>query len=320
LPQNAAVADARLDGKRSRRVESVCRAHQGKGSPCDFVSIHAYNRSDLMAAKLIRAKEMALEIDPDFYRTLWVSSHESCPEWNLPPDEAAADSYLGNGYFPTWCADVVRRQLARASADPRFAYGETLLTVWPAATNFAGINAVTRILHCDDDGDGREDRQVTVPMPVFHVLNLLSDMGDRFWVLPERAVGGHVVAGFAAPGKDSVRVLLYAHQAGDTQSRSDTAFDVALDLGDLPWDGPAQVQQWRFDREHNTYYDLARALRANPGRAVYSRAEVEQVQDRAKCAPTATAVHRRAGDGRLGLSVRVAGNGVNFLVIGPAGQ
>jgi hypothetical protein len=320
LPQNAAVADTRLDGKRSRRVETLCRDHQGKGSPCDFVSIHAYNRSEQMAAKLIRAKEMALEIDPEYYRTLWVSSHESCPEWNLPPDEAASDSYLGNGYFPTWCVDVVRRQLGRAAADPRYAHGETLLTVWPPATNFAGLNAVTRILHCDDDGDGREDRQVTVPMPIFHVLNLLSDMGERYCVLPERTIGGHVVAGFAAPGKDSIRVLLYAHHAGDTQSRSDAAFDVALDLGGLPWDGPARVQESRFDREHNTYYAQARTLRGNPARGVFSRAEVEQVQDLAQYRPTATAVHPRAADGRLHLTARVAGNGVNFLAIEPEGK
>ena len=57
-PLNAAFDDRRLDGKRSRRVESVCKAHAGKGSPCDFISIHSYNRSELMAAKLIRAKEM----------------------------------------------------------------------------------------------------------------------------------------------------------------------------------------------------------------------------------------------------------------------
>ncbi|HEX8202776.1 MAG TPA: hypothetical protein VF590_20025, partial [Isosphaeraceae bacterium] len=168
LPLNAAVADKRLDGKRSRRVEELCRAHGGKGSPCDFVSIHAYNRSEVMAAKLIRAKEMALEIDPEYYRDLAVHSHESCPDWNPPPDEAAADAYLGNGYFPTWCVDVARRQLQRAAEDPRYGFGETILTVWPPNQNFAGLNAVTRVLHCDDDGDGREDRRVTIPMPIFH--------------------------------------------------------------------------------------------------------------------------------------------------------
>jgi len=56
LPGNAAYADQRLDGQRSRRVESLCRAHGGKGSPCDFISVHAYNASDVMAAKLRSGK------------------------------------------------------------------------------------------------------------------------------------------------------------------------------------------------------------------------------------------------------------------------
>ena len=66
--KNAAFADSRLDGKRSKRVEKLCREHTGKGSPCNFISIHSYNRSELLAAKLIRAKELALEIDQDYYK------------------------------------------------------------------------------------------------------------------------------------------------------------------------------------------------------------------------------------------------------------
>ena len=57
LPLNAAFADKRLDGKRSKRVEELCRANAGRGSPCDFVSVHAYNASKMMAAKLAKAKE-----------------------------------------------------------------------------------------------------------------------------------------------------------------------------------------------------------------------------------------------------------------------
>ena len=195
-----------------------------------------------MAAKLIRAKEVALEIDPDYYRALWVNSHEACPDWMPPPDEAAADAYLGNGYFPTWCADVVHRQLLQAARDPRYAYGETILTVWPPPANFAGLNAVTRVIHCDDDGDGRADRTVTIPMPIFHALGMLSDMGDRYWVLPERVAGGHVTSGFASrDDRGVVRILLYAHHAQDTQSRSEASFDVTLDLDGLGWAGPARV-------------------------------------------------------------------------------
>jgi hypothetical protein len=265
LPLNAALADRRLDGKRSRRVESLARAHAGKGSPCDFISIHSYNRSELMAGKLIRAKELALEIDPEYYRSLWVNSHEACPDWMPPPDVAAADSYLGNGYFATWCVDVAHRQLLKAAGDPRYAFGETILTVWPPPANFAGINAVTRVLYVDDDAEGRGDRNVTVPMPVFHVLGMLSDFGPQYWVLPEQVAGGHVVSGWASrDDRGVVRVLLFTHHAQDTQSRSETAFDVRLSLGGLGWDAPARVTEYRFDRDHNSPFRLARTLRDRP--------------------------------------------------------
>lgn len=268
LPRNMAVADTRLDGKRSRRVEELARAHGGKGTPCDFVSIHSYNQSELMAAKLIRAKEMALEIDPDYYVKLWVNSHESCPDWAPPPDTAAADSYLGNGYFPTWCADVSRRLLQRAAADPRYGFGETILTTWPPNQNFTGANAFTRVIQCDDDGDGKPDRRVTVPMPIFHALSLLSDLHDRFWVVPEQTVGGNVVSGFAARDGRTVRVLLYAQNAHDTQARSEASFAVALDLKGMQEKG-LTVREYRFDKDHNSYFRLARTLRdrSEPGQA-----------------------------------------------------
>jgi hypothetical protein len=266
--RNAAMADDRLGGKRSRRVEALCRAHGGKGSPCDFVSIHSYNRSEMMAAKLIRAKEMALEIDPEYYAGLWINSHEACPDWMPPPDEAAADSYLGNGYFPGWCADVMHRQLLRAASDPRYSYGESILTVWPPPANFAGLNAVTRVLHCDDNGDGSADREVTVPMPIFHALGMLSDLGDRYWVLPNRAAGGHVISGFASRDRRGVvRVLLYAFNTQDTQSRSGATFEVALELGGLGGTGPPSVREYRFDRDHNSPFRLMRTLRDRPASA-----------------------------------------------------
>ena len=175
-----------------------------------------------MASKLIRAKEMALEIDPEYFKSLWVNSHESCPDWMPPPDEAAVDSYLGNGYFATWCLDVARRQLAQASRDRRFGFGETILTVWPPPSNFSGINAVTRVIHVDDDGDGRGDRTVTVPMPVFHVLGLLSDMGDRYWVLPERLVEGHLISGFASRDERESCGYFFTHTTHKTPSRGRT--------------------------------------------------------------------------------------------------
>lgn len=274
LEQNAAFTDPRLDGKRSRRVEELCRGHGGRGSPCDFISIHAYNRSHMMATKLIRAKEMALETDAEFYRDLWINSHESCPNWSPPPDEAAADSYRGNGYFPTWCLDVVHRLLQQAIADPRYASGESVITIWPPPQGFAGINALARLIPVDDDGDGRSDRTVTVPTPVFHALGLLSDLGPDHWVLPSQQVGGHALGGFASRDpKGVVRVALFSHHAGDIQSRSDHAFKVTLDLAGIGGDGLVRVTEHRFDREHNTYFTEAARLR--DGSTAADREELE---------------------------------------------
>jgi hypothetical protein len=261
LPKNAAFADARLDGHRSRRVEDLCRAHDGKGCPCDFVSIHAYNGSETMAAKLIRAKELALEIDADFYARLWVNSHEACPEWNLPPDQAASDSYLGNGYFASWCMDVAGRQLHQAALDPRYSFGETLLTVWPPSQNLGGANAISRILSVDDNDDGRGDRKLTIPYPEFHVLTLLSDLGNRYWTLPVQTVGGHVISGFVSRDEaGTIRTVLYSHDGEDTQSRSDTVFEATIELTGLDWDGRPNVTEFRFDKDHNSYFREARRL------------------------------------------------------------
>ena len=281
LPTNAAFADRRLDGRRSRRVEALCRRSNGKGAPCDFISVHAYNRSELMAAKLLRAKEIALTIDPEYYAKLRVHSHEACPSWMPPPDPAAADSYLGNGYFPTWCADVARRQLQAAADDPRYAFGETILTFWPWPTeNFAGYPTCTRLIRVDDDGDGAADRKVLVPMPIFHFLGLLNSMGNEYQVIRGRTCGGHVFGGFASRTGRDVRILLYAHDPLDTQSRSDQEFAVSLDIRGIPWP-QVHVDEYRFDRDHNTCFRLARELRdrppGRPGAPAVTAAEVDDL-------------------------------------------
>ena len=279
LAYNAAVADERLDGKRSRRVEDLCRGSGGKGSPCDFISIHSYNASEMTAAKLIRAKQIALETDAEYYADLWVNSFESCPNWAPPPDVAAADSYLGNGYFPTWCADVTRRQLAQAARDSRFAFGETILTFWPwPNSNFGGHNNATRVIAVDENGDGRKDREETVAMPILNFLGLLAGMGDAYRVLPERTVGGHVVSGFASKSDDAVCVLLYSHNGRDTQSRSEAAFEITLDVGAVPWP-EVRVKEHRFDKDNNSYYRLGRELRDRPpGGSSSRRRDPKEVQ------------------------------------------
>ena len=264
LPYNAAFADTRLGGKRSKRVEELCHKYNGRGSPCDFISIHSYNASRVTAAKLIRAKEIALEIDKVYYANLWVNSFESCPEWSPPPDVAADDSYLGNGYFPTWCADVVRRQLLQSVKDKRYAFGETILTFWPwPNTNFTDHNAATRVISVDEDGDGIPDRHETIAMPILNFLALLSAMGEDYRVLLERTIGGHVVSGFISEGNNAIRILLYSHNEFDTQSRSRASFEIALDLNAVLW-LKVRLKEYRFDKDHNSYYRLGLQLRERP--------------------------------------------------------
>lgn len=322
LPLNAAVADRRLDGKRSHRVESLCGEHHGKGAPCDFISIHSYNRSEMMAAKLRRAKEIALEIDPDYYKSLWVDSHESCPDWMPPPDEAAGDSYLGDGYFPTWCMDVVHRQLLQAKVDPRFAYGETILTVWPPPVDFATLNAVTRVIHYRDAQGAAKTE--TIPMPIFHALTLLSDLGDSYWVLPVQKVAGHSIGGFASrDDRGKLHVLLYTHDMADTQSRSGTSVDISLDLSDLSEKGNVSVKEYRFDRDHNSPYPRINQILGTPRGAqlklapsVYSASQMDQLRSDTEC-KAEQSIHPVEADGHLHLTAHLEANGCEFLVIGP---
>ena len=156
-----------------------------------------------------------------------------------PPDEAAADSYLGNGYFPSWCATSCTASSCGPRGDPRYAYGETILTVWPPPANFAGLNAVTRVLHCDDDGDGRADRTVTVPMPIFHASGC-----SRTWA----TATGCCPSGPSAATPRRVRVARRAGRRSGSCSSPTTrrtrsrgrrpTFDVTLDLDGLGRGGP----------------------------------------------------------------------------------
>jgi hypothetical protein len=279
VPYNAAFADKRLDGKRSKRVEDLCRKYQGQGSPCDFLSVHTYNASRLTAAKLIRAKEIALGIDEAYYAGLWADSFESCPNWSPPPDVAAADSYLGDGYFPTWCADVARRLLAQAARDRRFSFGETILTFWSwPSNNFVGQNDATSLIRIDENGDGKTDRSEAVALPILNFLGLLSAMGDNYWILPEKIIGGHVLSGFISKTNDAARVLLYSHNEFDTQSRSKASFVVTLELGSLPWP-KVRLREYAFDKDRNSYYRLAVQLRDRPaGEQKLRQPNAEEIQ------------------------------------------
>ena len=335
---NNAYADKRLEGKRSRRVEEFCRASGGKGAPVNFVSIHAYHNSANMAAKLERAKEKALIIDAAYYKNLWINSHESCPDWAPPPDLAASDGNLGNGYYPTWCADVVWRQLTQAARDPRYSMGETILTYWPWPNgNFGETNACTQIISVDDNGDGKADRKATIPMQLFGFLELLASMGNDYQVLPARETAGHTVTGFATLAGESCRGMIYAQDAKDVQSRSGNNFKANLKLSGIPW-SKVRIEEYQFDQTHNSYLTLARKFRTTkipreytveeyiamamkgqepPPTQVFTANELKELEDQSTLCATRTSSAQVSEKGELNLTLDMAGNGVNFFVIQP---
>jgi len=317
LEKNAAFADPRLDGKRSARVESLCRAHDGRGACFDFLSIHTYNHAEMAARKLIRAKEIALEIDPIFFERMPVVSHETVPAWRPFVDPGAAEIYLGNGYFPTWAAHVQARLLRRGAEDPRHAYGgELMLMGWPQVqNNFDTLNDVVRRIHLPDGSR-------VIPCPIFHFVNLLSTMQGDYRILAPGQVGGHAVGGFAATTGRNASILLYSHHVHDTQSRSGIVFEATLELRGLSWPRAA-VEEHRFDRAHNSYYELARELRRGPRtqrQATFSEEQFRRVGDRAELRVTRRTVVTAAADGSMELTAGFAGNGANFLIVSPVDE
>lgn len=320
LARNAAYADPRLDGRRSRRTERLAGAHRGKGTPCDFISIHSYHGARKTARRLIGAKETALRIDPHYYRDLWVNSHESCPDWAIPADPAASDSYLGNGYFSTWCADVVRRQLAAAAADPRYAMGETILTFWswPASNLKGAVDCVHRI-DVDEDGDGNRDRSVTVPLPVFHLLEFLAGMEGEYWPLEvrtsgEEESGGPVVSGFGSRTTDTMRLILYTHSEVDPQSRGAARTEARVTVRGLP-PGDVEVSEKHLGGEEGAFFREVKRLQRPEGevRAVFTAEEAARLEKASRLGEGHTRVQTVSPSGDLELSARLPVNGVVLI-------
>ncbi len=309
---NAAHADPRLDGKRSARVERLCRANNGMGAPLDFLSVHTYNGSDVAAAKLIRSKELALEIDPEYYADLPVVSHETVPTWRRIHDPGAAGMYLGNGYFTSWMADFQGRLLQQGAKDERYAHGGDLILMhWPGIVrNFDVMNDTVREIQL-------ADRSEVIPTPAFHFVNLLSTLRDDYWVFPLEQVGGHAVSGFAAMTKEDLRIVVHAHHHEDTASRSETAFEITLRLEGLNWER-ASVTEYRFDKEHNSYYRLARAHREasdSERNRIYSEEEFRVIQERAELRVTAVSEHVANDGGVVQFPVSLVGNGTNVIIV-----
>jgi hypothetical protein len=167
--------------------------------------------------------------------------------------------------------------LAKAAGDARYGYGESILTFWPWPNPaFGGGNDCVRLVPVDEDGDGRADRSVTIAMPILHFLGLMARMGDEYQVLPERAIGGHVVSGFVSQDGQRTYVLVYSHAALDTQSRSAAEFEVVLALTGLGA-GRVSVREYRFDTNHNSYFELGRRLRDDEAQRLPSPEETGQI-------------------------------------------
>ncbi len=309
--QNFVCANPAFDGMRAARVQALCAAYGGKGSPLDFVSIHEYERASLAASDIIGVKDDALAIDPAFYENLNVTSFEATPDWIPRPDPAASAIYLGNGFFPAWCADWMQRLVERAETDPRYARHEAVLTVWPFDYNGDGIASVTGLMRVDDDGDGIEDRIETVKKAIFNYIEALAKMSRELDALPAREVAGIRVAGVRSAAADRHVLLVYSHDPQDTESRETVELAASLSLAGVPWSA-VTVRRWRVDRDHSSPY---RAYRALPEKDLYAPEELRDLLAADDLVEDGPAQDFDTPAGTLELSAPVAVNGVTFLEI-----
>ena len=319
LEKNFAFADPALVGKRSKRVERLCAANGGRGSPCDWISLHQYKLSAAAVTQLTWARRTALAVDPDYYDRLFVNSNESCPDWSPGRDPGAHAMYHGNGYFVAWSADWSAKHVALAVADPRFARHETVLTVWPFDYDLAGMDSLTALLHADVDGDGKPDRVETVRKDVLNYLECVGRMPREYFALGEVPSGPVVLGGFGARDATAVYLVLYGHDPGDVEGRGEGSLDAAVRLDSFPFDA-VEVESFPIDAANNSFYREAVALLAKGPRTAFTLAEVARLREAAALGavgPTVrVAAEKAAGGGRtLDLPVRLPANGVVFLVL-----
>lgn len=306
---NYVCADSRFAGMRAARVDALCSAHAGKGSPIDFVSIHEYEPADLSVQDMTQVRDDALAMDPAYYANLNVTCFECTPDWIPRPDPASRAIYLGNGFFPSWCADWMQRMVARAESDLRYARHESVLTVWPFDYNGDGIASVTGLMRVDEDGDGDEDRVATIRKAVFNYLELTAKMNRNLDALPAQTIAGIRFAGVRSPATGSDTVLLYSHDPQDTESRERTAFTAHLALTGVRWPHTT-VRRWRVDRDHSSPY---RAYQALPKKGLYAPAEIAGLEAADDLVLDGPPVDYATPAGSLALAAPLAVNGVTFL-------
>ncbi len=110
-----------------------------------------------------------------------------------------------------------------------------------------------------------------------------------------------------------------AHHPVDIQSRSKNVFDITLDVNAIPWH-KVHVQEYRFDKDNNSYYSFALELRDRPaGKQIcYSAGDAARLQQLSTLHVTGDSHRDVSADGTLRLRLTVAANGANFVVIEPA--
>jgi len=303
---NFALREPRLDGRRSRRVEALAADHDGRGSPCDFVSLHEYKHAAFAIEQLQWARRRALEIDPLHFAGLAVVSFETDPDWNPTRDPATRAMFLGNGFWPAWAADWTRRAIAAAFADPAFASHEALLTVWPVERNLAGIPTITTLLdRLDPDGT---TTPVTVPKDILHFLTFLGWMGTDYFLLE----GPEGVGGFGAAAGDELALLVVAHDPLDPENRDARSRPVQVALAHVPF-AEGVVEAFALDADHGSVWPHARALLDGPAREGFTPEEVAALQRAARLEPLAPTQPLRIVDGLLELAVELPANGLRFF-------
>lgn len=312
--QNFVCADSRFDGKRAARVEALCSAHAGKGSPIDFVSIHEYEHASKAVSDMTRVRDDALAMDPVFYDDLNVTSFENTPDWIPRTDPASRKMYEGNGFFPTWAADWMHRMVARAESDARYARHEAVLTVWPFDYNGSGQTSITGLIRVDDDGDGVEDRIATIKKGIFNYIEMLAHLNRDLDALPARNVEGIRFGGVRSPGADVHRVLVYGHDKYDTESSEPTEFIVRLDLDDVPW-ANVTVRRWRLDRDHASPYHAFQDLPERASNDVYAPAEIADLEASDDLVEDGPPRDHAVTNGAVSLDVPMRVNGVSLVEI-----
>ncbi len=308
--QNFVCADAAFATRTAARIRAQCDAWGGRGVPLDYVSLHEYETSAQGVQDLLEVRDDALAIDPLFFDALSVDSFESGPDWVPHTDPASRAIHIGDGYFPSWCADWSARLIERAWSDARYARHHAVLTVWPFDYDAQGIQSVTGLFHVDDDGDGTADRIATVRKDVFNLLEVQARMTRDLVPLPAQTRAGVRAGGWLSPGPAAQRVLLYAHDGNDTGSEEAAPLTARVTLTGLPW-RRVTVNRWRFDRDTGPYA----AWRALPQKSLYRPAEIAALEAADDVVLDGAPVDAEAPGGVLTIDAPLLVNGVTFLEV-----